>query len=187
MLFTDRVMSVDGAARKIVLDYPVLYRRVNTLRTLGAHVVLTIGSWDMLHVGHVRYLTRARGFGDILVVGVDSDEAVKKYKGPDRPVIPLQERQEMLSYLACVDLITSVADVDGCGKWQYELVKLLKPDVFVAVEDSYPEDQRQVIREHCNDLIILPRQAENTSSSNIIQKTIKANIKEVRALGETHE
>lgn len=167
---------------KIVLDYLELIRRVEAYRALKARVVATIGSWDMLHVGHGRYLRKARAYGDLLVVGLDSDEAVRRYKGQYRPMIPQGERLEMLSYLEFVDLITVVEDVDKEGTWYYGLLKMLRPDVFVAVDDSYPEHQQDTIRQFCGELVVLPRQAENTSSTRIIQKIIKGNPEHIEEI-----
>ena len=166
---------------KIVKDYELLGRAVDGLRAINHKVVLTIGSWDLLHIGHVRYLLRAKDHGDILVVGVDTDRAVKLYKGPLRPVVPENERCEMLSYQACVDLITLVDDVDEKGKWQYELVKRVKPDVFIAVEDSYPQEQIDELKKHSKEVIVLPRKANATSTSKMIQETVKKNLEAIQS------
>lgn len=160
-------------SEKVVLDYKALQGQVFALRMLGAKITLTIGSWDMLHIGHMRYLLKASSYGDILIVGVDSDAAIKRYKGPSRPLIPENERREMLTGLGFVDLVTTVDDVDENGKWQYGLARLIKPDMFVAVEDSYPEEQRREIERHATELVVLPRQAEGTSSSDIFKKIVK--------------
>lgn len=166
---------------KIVPDYNELVRMVEAHRTLGATMVLTIGSWDMLHIGHLRYLNKAREHGDVLVVGVDSDEAIKRYKGEDRPIIPETERMEMLSYQDCVTYVTLVDDVGFKGEWYYGLLKMLRPNIFVAVEDSYPEEQKEMIKKFCGELVVLPRQAEDTSSSEIIQRIIKKHAGEIKA------
>ncbi len=168
-----RNMDTNELAKKIVLNYQALQSQVFACRILGAKIVLTIGSWDMLHIGHARYLIKARSQGDILVVGVDSDQAIKRYKGPNRPIIPEAERREMLSYQAYVDFVTIVDDVDAQGKWQYALLRIIKPDVFVAVEGSYPEEQCREIQKHSSELIVLPRQAEKTSSTDIFNKVVK--------------
>lgn len=162
--------------KKIVPDYGTLKTYVEALRALKAKIVTTLGSWDLLHVGHIRYLLRARSFGDVLIVGTDTDDAMKRYKGPLRPILPQTERMEMLSYLSCVSIVTPVADIDENGKWQYELLKVVRPDTFIAVEDSYPEEQRADIRRFCGELVVLPRQAENTSSSNIVQVILKQHL-----------
>lgn len=168
--------SLDGASAKIILDPKVLKSQVMACRQLGAKVVVTIGSWDMLHIGHLRYLMRARSLGDILVVGVDTDRAIKLYKGPNRPITPEEERLEMLSYQQCVTFATTIDDISDHGTWRYALIRLLKPEIFVAVEGSYPERQRRVIERYSGELVVLPRQAENTSTSQIIQTLLKGQM-----------
>ena len=158
--------------KKVVADQGALLKIVEGIRAQGCRIVVTIGTWDMLHVSHVRYLKKAREQGDVLIVGTDSDRAVKIYKNPLRPMIPQGERMEMLSYQSCVDMVVLVDDVDEEGKWQYELIKEVRPDVFVAVEDSYPPEQIADIRKYCSQVEILPRQGE-TSTSNLIHKIIK--------------
>ncbi len=162
--------------RKIVPNYKKLKKIREGFQNLGQSVVVTIGSWDVLHIGHVRYLNRAKTYGDILIVGTDSDRAIKSYKGPQRPLVPEEERMEMLSYQTSIDFITLVDDVTKSGKWLYGLIKTLRPDVFVAVEDSYPDEQRLAIQKFCGELVVLPRQAENTSTTHLIQETIKRDL-----------
>lgn len=174
--------GVAAAQQKIVNDYDRLAKVAEGLRAVGRKVVLTIGSWDLLHIGHVRYLLRAKEHGDLLIVGVDTDRAIKFYKGPLRPIVPQQERSEMLSYQTCVDFITLLDDVDEQGRWQYELLRKIKPDVFVAVEDSYPESQITEIRKHSGEVVILPRQAENTSTTRMVQETVKKHLEQMYAL-----
>lgn len=169
---------------KVVLDYGALEKAIDGLRAVNCKIALTVGSWDLLHIGHIRYLMNAKSHGDVLVVGVDSDRAVKLYKGEFRPIVPEAERCEMLSYQSCVDFITMLDDVDKEGVWQYALARRLKPDVFVAVEDSYPESQLAEIRKHCGTLVVLPRQAENTSTSKMIQDTVKKHLDKIYTLME---
>lgn len=165
--------------KKIVTDYSILREKAEAHRVLGHRIVATIGSWDMLHIGHVRYLYKAKENGDVLIVGVDSDRGIKAYKNPLRPIIPETERMEMLSYQAPVDYVTLVDDIDGKGQWSYGLIKSVPVDVFVAVEDSYPEDQVKMIKSHCANVLVLPRQAENTSSTDIIQNIVKGHLLEM--------
>lgn len=166
--------------KKIILDYGKLAEIVQAHRVLGHRVVCTIGSWDMLHIGHMRYLNRATEEGDILLVGVDSDRGIKLYKKSDlRPIIPEDERMEMLAYQDCVDYVTLVDDVDDKGAWLYGLLKTVKPDVFVAVTDSYPPAQIRDIKKMVKEVVQLPRQAEKTSSTNIIEKTVKSHFEKM--------
>jgi D-glycero-beta-D-manno-heptose 1-phosphate adenylyltransferase len=170
--------------RKMIEEYGALAQIVSGMKAIGRKTVVTIGSWDLLHIGHVRYLMRARSFGDALIVGVDTDKTIRYYKGALRPIVPYTERAEMLTYQSCVDLVTPVHDVDDDGKWQYGLVRELEPDVFVAVEDSYPQEQLDEIEKHCEKLIVLPRQAENTSTTNLVQNTVKKHLDQMYSLLE---
>lgn len=165
--------------KKVVLDYHTLRERVQAHRTLGHKIVATIGSWDMLHIGHLRYLHRAKEYGDILIVGVDSDRGIKAYKNPLRPIIPESERLEMLSYQGPIDYITLVDDIDDRGLWSAALLQTVPVDTFVAVEDSYPEEQLRLIRQYGPEVVVLPRQAENTSSTDIIQNIVKGHLLEM--------
>lgn len=158
--------------KKVVGDQAALAKIVEGLRVQGCKIVVTIGSWDMLHVGHVRYLMEAKKQGDVLIVGADSDRAIKLYKDPSRPMVCQDERLEMLSYLECVDFTLLIDDVDETGKWQYSLINSIHADVFVAVEGSYPKEQIEDIEKYCKEVTMLPRQAE-TSTSNLIHKVMK--------------
>ncbi|MEK7651383.1 MAG: adenylyltransferase/cytidyltransferase family protein [Patescibacteria group bacterium] len=169
---------------KIVKDYENLVLATKGLQAVGRKIVVTIGSWDMLHIGHLRYLMKAKEHGDILVVGVDSDRGIKSYKGDFRPVVPENERCEMLTYQSPVDFVTIIDDIDEKGKWQYRLIDAIKPDIFVAVEDSYPPEQIEEIRKYCGDVVVLPRQAEETSTSNFIQNTIKKYLAKIHNIAE---
>ncbi len=162
--------------KSIILDYTELKKIVNAHKTLGHKIICTIGSWDMLHIGHLRYLIKAKEQGDVLIVGVDSDRGIKIYKNELRPVIPQEERMEMLKYQDCVDYITLIDDIDDSGKWQYELIKVINPDLFVTTADSYPPEQIEVIKSYSKNVLVLPRQAENTSTTDIIEKTMKKHL-----------
>lgn len=167
---------------KYVEDYDALASIIEGFKSRQYRVSVTIGTWDVLHIGHLRYLTNARRQGDILVVGVDTDEAVKQVKGDLRPIIPYGERIEMLAYQTCVDLITPLDDLDEKGNWQYGLLKVLRPNVFVAEETSYSESQLTDIRTYCDEVVVLPRQAEGTSSTLIMQDLVKKNLEKMLQL-----
>jgi len=176
--------ELTGPQQKVVKNYEALEKVVNGFRAIDQKIVVTIGSWDLLHIGHVRYLLRAKSQGDILIVGVDTDRAIKFYKGPLRPIVPENERMEMLSYQSCIDFIVRLDDVDTKGRWQYKLLKKTKPDVFVAVEDSYPKKQLEDIKKYCKKLIVLPRQAENTSTTRMVQETVKKHLDQMYSMVE---
>jgi rfaE bifunctional protein nucleotidyltransferase chain/domain len=97
-------------------------------------IVFTNGCFDWLHVGHVRYLQEARALGDILVIGINTDESVSRLKGPTRPVQNEEDRAEILAALGCVDFTTLFAE-----ETPYELIKAIKPDILVKGGDWKPD------------------------------------------------
>ncbi len=104
------------------------------LRAEGKRIVLANGCFDLLHVGHVRYLAAARQLGDVLFVGINSDEAVTRLKGPGRPLMPAEERAEMLLALRDVDHVV-VFDDDRADR----LIERLRPDVHAKGTDYTPD------------------------------------------------
>jgi len=174
---------------KLITDYEILKRKLLACRELNMKIVLTIGSWDVLHVGHNRYLLEAKKLGDILVVGADSDRLMKLYKGEHRPLTEEAIRLEMLSYQAFIDFITIIDDCDDEGNWQLKLIKTVPVDLFVAVEgDSYTEGQLAEIKKYCGELKLIPRQAEHVSTTMFIQKVLKQHpmIKDLATLIEKY-
>jgi rfaE bifunctional protein nucleotidyltransferase chain/domain len=98
--------------RRKILSLDELAAAARGLRAAGQRLVFTNGCFDLLHVGHVRYLAAARLEGDALAVGVNSDASVTRIKGPRRPIVPEAERAEVLAALACVDFVTVFAEPD---------------------------------------------------------------------------
>ncbi|MGI5860454.1 MAG: adenylyltransferase/cytidyltransferase family protein [Myxococcales bacterium] len=115
-----------------------LVEKVQAARAQGRTVALANGVFDLLHVGHVRYLQAAKELADVLVVAVNSDASTRAYKGPGRPVIPEAERVEMVAALACTDYVVLFDDTDVRA-----VLRALKPDVHVKgtdyTEASVPE------------------------------------------------
>ena len=103
---------------------------VQRLRASGKTVVFTNGAFDLLHLGHVRYLKAARLLGDALIVGLNSDRSVRSNKGPGRPITPEAERAEILAALDCVDAVV-VFDEDT----PHEVIDALQPDILVKGAD----------------------------------------------------
>ena len=99
-------------------------------RKRGRRVVLTNGCFDILHRGHVTYLSRAKALGDVLVVGVNTDAGIRRLKGPDRPINRLDDRLPVLAALSCVDYLVPF-DEDT----PHELIRAVRPDVFVKGGD----------------------------------------------------
>ncbi len=140
--------------------------KIASLKQLGYKVVLTSGSFDLIHLGHVKYLARAKEFGDVLAVGVDSDAKIRRRKGDDRPMVPEQERLEMLAYQRPVDLI--YLKNDGDQRWG--LIKAAKPDVLVLTEGhAYSEDEQKALLEFCGRIEVVERQSSVTTSERIRQ------------------
>src|SRR4051812_31701505 len=130
-------------------------RMVEHLKGLNQRIVLTSGSFDLIHLGHVKYLAKAKERGDILVVGVDSDAKIRRRKGPDRPMVPEDERLQLLSYQRPVDFVYLKRDDDP----RWGLIKAVSPDVLVLTEDhSYSDAQQEELREFCGEIAVLERQ-----------------------------
>lgn len=118
-------------------------RLAERLRAEGRRIVLANGCFDLLHVGHVRYLDAARRLGDVLFVGVNSDAAVARLKGPGRPLMPAAERVEVLSALRAVDHVV-VFDDDTADA----LIAAIRPDVHAKGTDYTPDSvpERETVR-----------------------------------------
>lgn len=122
-------------AREKILEPQALKEKVEVLRRSGLRLVVTNGCFDLLHLGHVRYLQKARTLGDCLVVAVNSDSSVQQIKGPLRPLTPQDQRAEVVAALGCVDWVTIFYEPDP-----QELIALLHPDILVKGED-WPEEE----------------------------------------------
>jgi rfaE bifunctional protein nucleotidyltransferase chain/domain len=108
---------------------------LTTRRSQGQRVVFTNGCFDLMHVGHTRYLQAAKDLGDLLVVGVNTDRSVRDLnKGSDRPIVPEQQRAEVLAALACVDYVVLFDEADP-GR----LIAEIQPDVLVKGGDWTPD------------------------------------------------
>ncbi len=161
-----------------LLDTPPNVRRVLTLsellemrpgwRDAGLRVVVTNGTFDLLHIGHIRYLQAAREFGDMLVVGVNSDASVRGYKAAGRPVVPQNERAEIVAALRCVDYAT-IFDEPTAAR----LVEALQPDIYVKGGDyapgGKPLPEAESVEAYGGDVRIVPLVLGH-SASDLINK-----------------
>ena len=142
---------------------------VDRVRADSRTVVFTNGVFDLLHVGHLRYLQQARALGDALIVGLNSDRSVRANKGPSRPVTPEAERAEILEALACVDAVV-VFDQET----PYELIAAIQPDVLVKGAD-WAEDAivgRDIVEARGGRVVRVALEA-GRSTSAIIEKIKK--------------
>lgn len=145
-------------------DKKTLAKKITEIKKAGRKVVLSSGSWDMLHVGHMRYLKAAKEKGDFLVVGVDSDKKIKKRKGPDRPVVPEGERLEMLSHLEFVDVLYLKLHTDKEG----ELIRIVSPDILIVSESTKHDPKHlSIVSKYCREVCILPPQAQTSTTAKI--------------------
>lgn len=148
---------------QLYLSYPEAKNVAQEYKKTGKSIVLTQGSFDLIHIGHGRYLSKAKQQGDILFVGLDCDEKIQSRKGPDRPVVPEAERAEMLTYLSPVDHV--VLKPAKAPKWQ--LIKTLKPDVLIATEATYTEAQLKELNQWCGQVVVLKSQATTSTSAKL--------------------
>ena len=137
---------------KTILSREDLGHRIAEARESGARIVLANGCFDVLHVGHVRYLAGARELGDILVVGINSDEQVAIQKGPGRPVLPATERAEIVAALESVTYVTIFEEPTV-----EQLLLTLKPDVHAKGTDYTTESvpERDVVRSYGGQVAIV--------------------------------
>jgi len=141
---------------------------IEGLKKERKRIVFTNGCFDLLHAGHVTYLEEARGFGDVLVVGVNSDSSVRRIKGSERPIVPLEQRMAVLAALEAVDYVVPFEE-----DTPYELIALLRPHTLVKGGDWRAEEV--VGRELVEEIRIIPY-LEGVSTSGIIQRILRLKV-----------
>lgn len=130
-------------------------------------IVTTNGTFDIVHIGHIRLLTEAKAQGDVLIVGLNSDKSVKEYKSPKRPIVPQDERGALLEALRCVDMILIFDEPESL-----RFVSEVKPDVHV--KDStygYNLIEAPIVQEYGGKIHLV--QKDEHSTTNIIEKVIE--------------
>jgi D-glycero-beta-D-manno-heptose 1-phosphate adenylyltransferase len=146
----------------MILNREELVQRVNADRQNGSRIIFANGCFDVLHVGHVRYLAGARELGDVLVVGVNADDQVVRLKGAGRPVLPAEERAEIVAALESVTYVTVFHEPTV-----EQLLLALKPDVHAKgtdyTEDSVPE--RNVVRSYGGTVAIVGDPKDHSTSA----------------------
>ncbi|HVU59573.1 MAG TPA: adenylyltransferase/cytidyltransferase family protein [Candidatus Saccharimonadales bacterium] len=145
----------------------------------GKKVVFTAGSWDLLHVGQCRYLEEAKSHGDILVVGVSSNDAIRRVKGPNKPILDEKIRAEMLTYLRAVDFVTILPE-PSCQP----SLGLLKPDVYITVKEDWTEQYQdskeyKTVTGYGGEVQIIDRQSTEISTTKIVQRAIGGHLGDI--------
>ena len=142
--------------------------RCEKLRSAGKKIVATNGCFDLLHVGHVRYLQAARALGDLLIVGLNGDSSVHELKGAGRPITPESDRAEILAALACVDLVTIFPEVRAT-----EFLAAVRPAIYVKggdyTSETLDEEERKILKDLEAAIRIIPFEAGYSTSGLIEQ------------------
>lgn len=149
------------------------------LKSRNKKVVFTAGSWDLIHAGQCRYIEKAKEHGDILVVGVSSNAAISKVKGPNKPILDEKIRAEMLTYLRAVDFVTILPE-PSCTP----TIGLLKPDIYITVKEdwtgAYKESKEyKTVSKYGGEVVVVDRQSTAVSTTQILQRAIGGHLSEV--------
>lgn len=138
-------------------------------RKVGGRTVFTNGCFDLLHVGHVRYLEAARALGDRLVIGLNSDSSVRALKGPSRPILPEAERAELLAALRCVDAVVLFDELTAD-----RAIAAVIPDLYVKGGDYEPDmiPETPLVRRLGGDVAVLPF-VEGRSTTSVIGRILE--------------
>lgn len=153
-----------------LLTWEALTERLDERRKRGEKIVTTNGVFDVLHVGHVRYLQQARALGDLLVVGLNTDACTRRLKGDSRPFVPEAERAELLLALRCVDYVTLFDDATPV-----RLLDALRPDIHAKGGDYDAEalPETPIVRGHGGEVVILPFTA-GRSTTLLAERILKS-------------
>jgi len=154
-----------------IIDMDELAERAEVLRTAGKKLVATNGCFDLLHVGHVRYLQAARALGDLLAVGLNGDRSVRELKGNGRPITAESDRAEVLAALQCVDLVTIFPQTRAT-----QFIAAIKPAIYVKGGDysseTLDEEERAVLKEVGAEIRIIPFES-GYSTSRLLEQICK--------------
>lgn len=152
-----------------IMEPPELAERLEGLRSAGKQVVFTNGCFDILHIGHVRYLSAARNEGDLLVVGLNSDQSVRLIKEKRRPIVAQDQRLEILASLQVVDYVTLFNEPDPL-----KLIQLLKPAILVKGADWSTDEiiGADFVKSRGGRVVRVPLVGD-VSTSGIIERIVK--------------
>ena len=152
-----------------ILNRENLAERLEKERRAGKTVVFTNGCFDLLHVGHTRYLNYARSLGDVLVVALNTDESIRMFKGPNRPLLTLDERLRIIASLSAVDYVTWFDERDPRA-----IIKELRPQVHVkgGNYDMSEIIEYDVVKEIGGEVILAPC-IEGNSTTSIIERVVE--------------
>ncbi|HOK40827.1 MAG TPA: D-glycero-beta-D-manno-heptose 1-phosphate adenylyltransferase [bacterium] len=153
-------------SKKKIVKIDKLIKIIEQLKKKNKIIVWTNGCFDIIHYGHIYYLKKAKEFGDILIVGLNSDSSVKKLKGNDRPIFKEKFRANVLAALEVIDFITIFNE-----ETPYNYIKKIKPHYIVKGGDYKKEDVvgKDIVEKYGKDVIIIPY-LKNFSTTNIIKK-----------------
>jgi D-beta-D-heptose 7-phosphate kinase/D-beta-D-heptose 1-phosphate adenosyltransferase len=156
-------------AREKVVGWDSLAEQLAEARAAGRRIVFTNGCFDVLHVGHARYMEAARALGDVLVVGLNSDRSVRGLKGEKRPIVPEEDRAEMLASLAAVDYVALFDEATPEA-----LIRHVRPDIHVKGGDYRPEDMPEtpLVRSLGGEVRIMPL-VEGRSTTDLVRTILE--------------
>lgn len=151
---------------KKIVPRPMLRDIVRKKKEEGKKIVFTNGCFDILHRGHVEYLEFAKNLGDILIIGVNTDESVRKLKGPERPINTLLDRMYILAALYMTDFITAFHETTP-----YNLIEEIKPHILVKAGDYSPKEVvgKDIVESYGGKVVIAPY-VNGYSTTKIIEK-----------------
>lgn len=155
-----------GTVRSKIKPLEELLQVVQELRQQGKKIVFTNGCFDLLHAGHISYLAQAKGLGDVLIVGLNSDASVRALKGNERPFVSQEDRALLLASLAVVDFVVLFDDLVP-----HRLIEAIKPDIHVKGGDYTEADlpEAPLVRSYGGQVVILPK-VEGRSTTNLVQR-----------------
>ncbi|HLZ24071.1 MAG TPA: adenylyltransferase/cytidyltransferase family protein [Ktedonobacterales bacterium] len=137
---------------------------------LGGNVVVVTGAFDVIHIGHLRFLEAARHLGDALVVGVEGDERVRRWKGPSRPIQTAEDRAELVAALRVVDGVFTITGERVDPEFYVEMFRPFRPRYLaVTADDPLLEVKREALREIGMELRVVTPRIENYSTSRLVE------------------